>query len=131
MKRTTSIATIILLLLLSSAATIWGQQVTKRLQFPRGRTTAVVTGRTNAHGGVVYLLRARKGQHMTVHVTSPKKDVSFQISPVYSEEENPDPLEGAVKATDWEGDLPDTSEYSILVSTDTGTDTYTLEVTIR
>ncbi len=123
--------TFALLFCCATTVTVWGQQVTKRVQFPRGRTTTVFTGRTNDHGGVDYQLRARKGQHMIVHLTSPKKDVYFQITLFYSLEENPDPLPGAVKATDWEGELPDTCQYDILVSTDKGTDTYTLEVTIR
>lgn len=124
MKRTTGATA--LALLLCCAVPALGEQVFKRVQFQRGRTTAVLKGRTNSGGGVVYQLRAKAGQHLIAHLTSPKKDVKCQIHPAYAEL-----LPGAMDVTDWEGDLPKDGEYDILVFTDRGTDTYTLEITIR
>jgi hypothetical protein len=123
MKRT--ILTAAFTLALCGAADVWAQQVFKRVQFPPGRTSAVLQGSTNTGGGVVYQLRAHAGQHLILHLTSPKKDVKCQISPVYSEL-----LPGAFNVTRWEGDLPKTGDYSILVFTERGSDTYTLEVTL-
>jgi hypothetical protein len=124
MKR--AIWTKVVVLLFCGALPALGQQVFKRVQFPRGRTTVVLKGRTNSRGGVVYQLRARAGQHLIAHLSSPKKELKCQIHPVYGEL-----LPGAMDVTDWEGDLPKDGEYDILVFTDRGADTYTLEVTIR
>lgn len=117
---------LLLILLFGSSTASSAQQVTKRVQFPRGRTTTVLKGRTNAGGGVVYVFGAKEGQRMFVHLTSPKRDVKCQIHPV-----NAELLPGALDVTDWEGDLPKTGDYAIIVFTDRGADSYTLELTIR
>jgi len=102
---------------------------TQRVRFARGRTTAVL------HGSVVrgtqdrYILGARAGQAMIVHITSPEKNAVFVIL-------GPDAtaLDGAEErtdATDWTGTLPLNGDYSIWVGPTRGNATYTLEVTIR
>jgi len=102
---------------------------TQRVRFARGRTTAVL------HGAVVrgtqdrYILGARSGQTMIVHITSREKNAGFAIL-------GPDAtaLEGAEEgtdATDWTGTLPLSGDYSIWVGPTRGNATYTLEVTIR
>lgn len=102
---------------------------TQRVRFARGRTTAVL------HGAVVrgtqdrYILGARAGQTMIVHITSREKNAVFVIL-------GPDAtaLEGAEEgtdATDWTGELPLNGDYSIWVGPTRGNATYTLEVTIR
>lgn len=102
---------------------------TQRVRFARGRTTAVL------HGSVVrgtqdrYILGARAGQTMIVHITSREKNAVFAIL-------GPDAtaLQGAEEgtdATDWTGTLPLNGDYSIWVGPTRGNATYTLEVTIR
>jgi hypothetical protein len=77
---------------------------------------------------VSYLLRARKGQQMTLHLTSAKRNAVFGL---YLP--GMDLVEGAQNQTDWAGELTRTGDYEIIVfPQDEVTDTtYTLEVTIR
>jgi hypothetical protein len=125
---------IVALLALSfmTAQTTWAQ---KRIRFPPGRTTVVLKGKTTGgpseSGGmnpVSYRLRARKGQEMTLHLTSAKNNAVFGL---YAP--GMDLVEGAQNTADWSGTLPKTGDYEIIVFPEdemTNT-TFTLEVTIR
>jgi hypothetical protein len=102
---------------------------TQRVRFARGRTTAVLKGAVVRGTQDRYILGARSGQTMIVHITSREKNAVFAIL-------GPDAtaLEGAEEgtdATDWTGTLPVNGDYSIWVSPTRGNATYTLEVTIR
>jgi len=119
--------------LLAASAT-WAQSF-KRVKFPPGRTTVVLTGRTTGgpseSGGmmpITYRLRARKGQTMTLHLTSAKKNAVFGL---YAP--GMDLIEGAQTVKDWSGPLPKTGNYEIIVFPEdekTNT-TFTLEITVR
>lgn len=108
---------------------------TINVRFPKGRTTVILKGRTTGgpseSGGmdpITYRLRARKGQTMTLHLISAKKNAVFGVwAP------GMDPLDVGQNATDWSGTLPKTGAYEISVwPEDEATDTtFTLEVTIR
>ena len=126
-------AIVILGLLLLITPSTWAKTI--RVKFPAGRTTVVLKGRTTGgpseSGGmdpVSYLLRARKGQQMTLHLISAKKNAVFGV---YLP--GMDLLEGAQGVTDWSGTLPKSGDYDIIVfPQDDATDpTFTLEVTIR
>ena len=119
-------------ILLVANVTIWAQ---KRVKFPPGRTTVILKGKTTGgpseSGGmnpVSYKLRAKKGQTMTLHLTSAKKNALFGL---YAP--GMDLVEGAQSVADWSGELPKTGDYEIIVfPEDEKTDTtFTLEVTIR
>lgn len=122
----------LLILLLMSGPTAWAQ---KRVKFPPGRTTVVLKGRTTGgpseSGGmnpVSYVLRARKGQQMTLHLTSAKKNAVFGL---YAP--GMDLVDGAQSVVDWSGTLPKTGNYEIIVfpQDEVTNTTFTLEVTIR
>lgn len=102
---------------------------TQRVRFARGRTTAILKGAVVRGTQDRYILGARGGQTMIVHVTSREKNAVFTIL-------GPDAtaLEGTdegLDATDWTGELPLSGDYSIWVSPTRGNASYTLEVTIR
>ncbi|HEX5706457.1 MAG TPA: hypothetical protein VFX96_04140 [Pyrinomonadaceae bacterium] len=97
--------------------------IPKRVRFARGRTTAVIKDTVRLCTSHEYTLRARAGQMMSVHLATGNQ-TSFSV---YSPS---NPLEGADGVKDWEGELPDTGEYTISIGTD-ATARYTLEVTIR
>jgi len=102
---------------------------TQRVKFARGRTTAVLKGAVVRGTQDRYILGARAGQSMIVHVASREKDAVFTIlgpdgAALTGTEEGAD-------ATDWTGELPLSGNYSISVSPSRGNATYTLEVTIR
>lgn len=106
-----------------------------RVKFPKGRTTVILKGRTTGgpseSGGmdpIAYHFRARKGQTMILHLTSAKGNAVFGI---YAP--GMDLIEGAQNMKDWEGRLPKTGEYEIIVfpEDETTNTTFTLELTLR
>ena len=115
-------------LLICSAVTAYAWKV-QRVKFARGRTTAVLKGAVVRATKDRYILGARGGQTMIVHITSIEKNAVFSIA-------GPDGsgLPGAEEeadASDWTGELTMNGDYSISVSPTRGNATYTLEVTIR
>jgi hypothetical protein len=106
-----------------------------RVKFPKGRTTVILrnktTGGPSESGGmdpIAYHVRARKGQQMTLHLTSAKHNAVFGV---YAP--GMDLIEGAQSVKDWTGSLPKTGDYEIIVfPEDEATDTtFTLELTVR
>lgn len=116
-------------LLLATCALAAQKGLTKRVRFPRGRTTTIL--KNSVVRGTVdrYTLGARSGQKMSVHITSVEKNAVFTIyTPTGST------LEGAGEgqdATDWNGELPQSGDYVIEVGGTRGNASYTLEITIR
>lgn len=132
MKRLSVSFLALLFLTLTVSTTTLGQ---KRVRFPTGRTTVILKGRTTGgpseSGGmnpVSYVLRARKGQQMTLHLTSAKKNAVFAL---YLP--GMDLVEGAQNQTDWSGELTRTGDYEIIVfpEDETTNTAFTLEVTVR
>lgn len=102
---------------------------TQRVRFARGRTTAILKGAVVRGTQDRYILGARAGQTMIVHITSRERNAVFTIlDPSATALEGTD--EG-LDAKDWTGELPLSGEYSIWISPTRGNATYTLEVTIR
>ena len=102
---------------------------TQRVRFPRGRTTAVLKGAVVRGTQDQYILGARRGQTMIVHITSRENNAVFVILAP-----NATALDGAEEGTDtkdWTGELPLSGDYSIWVGPTRRNATYTLEVTIR
>jgi hypothetical protein len=131
MKKCLALA--LLALLLVNVPAISAKTIT--VKFPRGRTTVVLKGRTTGgpseSGGmdpITYRLRAKRGQVMTLHLTSAKRNAVFGVwAP------GMDPMDLGQNPTDWSGTLPKTGNYEISVwPEDEATDTtFTLEITIR
>ncbi len=106
------------------------EQVIKRLRFARGETSKTVRGSVSPEGDrYLYFFRARKGQRLTVRLTSDGGNAVCDVMGHGQFDANPD-VEGT---TDWSGRLPhaDAGEYSIEVRSNGGLARYTLEVTIR
>lgn len=95
-----------------------------RVRFARGRTS------TTIHNSVLrgtrdnYIVGARAGQTMIVHITAREKNAVFDITTPGSEVL-------AREATDWSGRLPENGDYMISVGGTRGNASYTLELTIR
>jgi len=102
---------------------------TQRVKFARGRTTAVLNGAVVRGTNDRYILGARAGQTMIVHITAREKNAVFTI--LGPEGTALEGTEEGVDAKDWTGELPFSGDYSIWVSPTRGNATYTLEVTIR
>jgi hypothetical protein len=96
----------------------------KRIRFARGRTSAVLTGTTDSSDE--YLLGARAGQTMLVHITSKGNNATVEVT-----DSDGNAVEGNAKPNDWSGALPKNGDYRIIVRATRGVAAYTLEVTIR
>jgi len=127
------IAAALLALLLLMATATWAKTI--RVKFPPGRTTVILKGKTTGgpseSGGmdpVTYKLRARKGQQMTLHLVSARKNAVFGVFLP-----GMDLLDVGPNAKDWSGQLPKSGDYEIMVyPEDEATDTtFTLEISIR
>ena len=104
-----------------------GRSVVRRINFPRGRTAVVLKGTVRRGLSHDYLLRARAGQTMTVHLTTDASGMSLTIL-------RPDGETWLDDLKDWSGELPSTGTYRINVLPDTTTErptSYALEVMIR
>jgi hypothetical protein len=130
MKRP-SVALLALILLVATAA--WAKTI--RVKFPPGRTTVILKGKTTGgpseSGGmdpIAYRVRARRGQQMTLHLISAKKNAVFGVY-----QPGMDLLDVGQNAKDWSGQLPKSGDYEIMVyPEDEATDTtFTLEISIR
>ncbi|MEK6337294.1 MAG: hypothetical protein AABM67_20420 [Acidobacteriota bacterium] len=102
----------------------------QRVRFHRGKTTTVIRGVARTPGIYEWVLQAKAGQHLTVHLTSSNKGVEFSIfAPKDDNSEYP------LGVYDWEGDLNTSGKYQIvLINNREGgprNPTYTLEVTVR
>ena len=126
-----AVALLALLLLMAPAA--WAKTI--RVKFPPGRTTVILKGKTTGgpseSGGmdpITYVLRARKGQQMTLHLTSARKNAVFAVYAPGSES-----IGDSSHGGDWTGTLPKSGDYEIMVfPEDEATDTtFTLELAIR
>jgi hypothetical protein len=98
------------------------------VHFDKGRTTAVLKGSADNANGVTYVFAAKKGQTMTVQLTSPGGLAIFSVT------EPGGPLEGALEVKDWTGELPSTGTYLLAVWNKRKRGRlvpYTLELTVR
>lgn len=109
-----------------ASAQVGGQPTPVR--FEKGRTTAVLKGKADNEHGFTYILAAKAGQSMTVHVTSTAGVAIFSVTAPSGA------VEGALEVKDWSGQLPDTGQYLIAVwnrKKKGRAIPYTLEITIR
>ena len=111
-----------LLFLASSPAP--AQTTTQRVRFARGRTTTVLRGSLIRGERINYVLGARAGQLMIVHITSREQNAVFDIRA-------PRGALLAQETTDWEEQLPRSGDYVITVGGTRGNTSYTLEITLR
>jgi hypothetical protein len=121
------LATLLLLSSFAAAEAQKGRSVVRRVNFPRGRTTTVLKGTVRRGLSHDYLLRARAGQTMTVHLATKAAGMSITIL-------RPDGESWIDDTKDWSGELPATGTYRINVLPDTTTERptrYALELTIR
>ena len=103
------------------------RNVRERVRFEPGRTSAVLRGSVSGRTSREYVLDARKGQYMTVHLSGERGPV-FDIS-------SPDGSGlSELEIRDWEGALPRSGAYRIRVYGETENlpqRRYTLEIGIR
>jgi hypothetical protein len=119
-------AFILVILLFVTSITVPAQgDRTRRVRFARGRTTKVINDAVVRATRDRYLLGARAGQTLIVHITSLENNAVFNIYAPGGRRVL------AQETTDWTGELPRSGDYIISVGPTRGNATYTLEVTVR
>ena len=106
------------------------QGVKQKIQFTRGSSSATVRGTVVRGDRDRYYLAAKKGQTMSVKITSEEDNAVFQVY-LPGEEEALPGAGDSDDAKDWSGDLPRDAEYVIVVGGTRGNATYTLKVSIE
>jgi hypothetical protein len=120
-------ATLVLFASFTAATAQKGRSVVRHVNFPRGRTTTVLRGTVRRGLSHDYLVRARAGQTMTLHLTTNAAGMSLTIL-------KPDGESWIDDTKDWSGELPSSGTYRINVLPDTTTERptqYALEIMIR
>jgi hypothetical protein len=100
------------------------QTRTRRIRFAPGAVSDVVEDSVVRGTRDIYLLRARKGQTMTLTITSLERNAVFDV-------QAPNGNFLQEEAMSWSGVLPATGDYSVIVGGTRGNASYKLEVTIR
>ncbi len=117
---------LILLFALLIAPLVNADEKTQRVKFEKGRTTAVIKASVVRSNDIRYLLGAKKGQFMTVHVSG-SDSVAFQVYTSSGKD-----ITASDFTKDWEGQLPEGGDTQILVFTDQyKSQAFTLEIGIR
>jgi hypothetical protein len=98
---------------------------TRRVRFPKGRNSVVLNGAAVRGTEDRYILRAGRGQTMSLRITSTEDNAVFDIIPPGGGQ----PL--ASEQTEWTGQLASAGDYTIVVGGTRGNATYSLRVTIR
>jgi hypothetical protein len=119
------------LILLSASLVLTGitkADITKRIEFAKGKSSATVKGSVLRDEIDTYIIKADKGQKMTVKVSAVENNASFSI-------ENPsgEYVEGAGEMDDqtvWSGTLAESGDYKITVAPTRGNATYRLTLSI-
>jgi hypothetical protein len=98
-----------------------------RVQFARGAISTRIQATIQQYGRIEYVLGARRGQTMTVTITSPSNIVGLTIwgadgTPLKRYEVGP--------TNTWSGQLPATQDYYIAAVALGGATSYTLDITI-
>lgn len=103
---------------------------TERVKFKRNRSSAVIEGAVVRGDRDRYLVEARAGQRMTVHIRSLENNAVFWIQNAGNRRSLPGAGETA-DATRWSGRLPSSGDYIITVGGTRGNAGYTLTVSVR
>ncbi len=121
---------LLLLFILASAVSVNAQVNNKRIKFKKGESSATIEGGVIRGERDTYLVGANKNQYMVVTVMSIENNAVFQLV----DRETGYYLSGAGDYDDamrWEGYLPSTGDYEIIVGGTRGNAEYTLKVFIE
>lgn len=117
-------------LLLAGSVAAPAKGVNKKVRFARGSTSATVDGAVARGDRDRYTVGAKAGQRMTVRVYSLENNAVFQVYRPGGKRA----LAGAgagEDATSWEGELPSTGNYVIVVGGTRGGAEYSLSISIE
>ena len=104
--------------------------VKQKIRFARGASSATMSGTVVRGDRDRYYLGAKKGQRMSVKITSEEDNAVFQVYLPGEEKALPGAGDGD-DATAWSGELPGDAEYVIVVGGTRGNATYKLKVSVE
>jgi len=113
-----------------TVAAFFAQGVKQKIRFARGASSATMRGTVVRGDRDRYYLSAKKGQTMSVKITSEEDNAVFQIYLPGEEKALPGAEDGD-DTKDWSGELPSDAEYIIVVGGTRGNASYTLKVSIE
>ena len=99
-----------------------------RIRFAPGGRSTTLKGNVLAGSMNHYLLKALRGQTMTVSIQSPGSDVLLSI---YGMADGMPLVRAAADAVEWSGVLPASQDYMIQAVSSGATSEYTLDVTVK
>lgn len=120
----------LVLICLFSFALILAQGVKQKVRFAKGESSATVKGAVVRGDRDRYYVGAKKGQTMSLKITSVENNAVFQVY-LPGEEQALSGAGDGDDATDWSGELPADGEYVIVVGGTRGNASYTLKVSIE
>lgn len=121
---------LILFIVLTSVISVNAQVTNKRIKFKKGENSATIEGSVIRGDRDTYLVGADKKQYMVVTIMSIENNTVFQII----DRETGYYLSGAGEFDDamrWEGSLPSSGDYEIIVGGTRGNASYTMQVFIE
>jgi hypothetical protein len=113
-----------------AAGFVLADGVKKKVRFARGSSATTIKGAVIRGERDRYYVGAKKGQTMSVKITSLEQNAVFQIYLSGEQEALPGAGDGD-DAMKWSGELPADSEYVIVVGGTRGNATYTLTISIK
>ena len=116
------------LLAMSILAKAQQEDKTVRVRFKRGVFSATYKDSVS-HSVNTYLVRARKGQTMTISISAPANNASFNVGIKY--ENAGDVVELANERKRWTAKLDETGEYQISVLAVRGSASYSITFSVR
>jgi hypothetical protein len=132
MRRNLIIGTITLLLLLTCSLSLKAQgNLKKKVVFPPGQSSMVFKGTIKGQATQqIYLVRVRKGQRLSLLLTSDKRQTTFNVFNSHDNESIGNP---PGETQEWENTMEATDEYSIIVTIYEPqiTDNYVLRITVK
>jgi len=103
--------------------------IPERVTFQQGATKASLKGQVGAQDINTYLLRALKGQNMSVTVKAPGDDIYLTI---YGLDDGQPYVRSMMAQTSYSFDLPSTQDYVIqLVSNHSSSETYSVDFVVK
>lgn len=132
MFRTRRISRIVSVFFVGTLAlsSIFADGVKQKIRFAKGASSATVSGAVVRGDSDRYYVGAKKGQTMSVKITSEEDNAVFQIY-LPGEEKALHGAGDGDDATNWSGELPADAEYVIVVGGTRGNATYKLRVSIE
>ncbi|HQU86449.1 MAG TPA: hypothetical protein PKY59_25185 [Pyrinomonadaceae bacterium] len=100
-----------------------------QLKFAKGKTTKTVSDAVLREETTTYLVNAKRGQKMSVKITSVEKNAVFTIkTPSGDFVANAGEMDDQ---TNWKGVLPENGNYQIEVAPTRGNTTYRMTVSVK